>query len=284
MSEDDPEIPVTPGKPPNPRITSDSQITGRTVGDVLDDILVHPRKSIALVSLIFALGAIAFLVVFLLTRVLSVETSEIRLGGSDSHVVFEKISHKTGEYVVVVSPQGWQKAGIPIHQGDHVSFTGTGKICIDMQSLSDEVKLRQKYEQEVADREGIKTDDDHETRVPEDFFTAEQKESLILKRPWVSPGGFSLDKFQPSYRSRRSRHLLPDKPAGGLVAAVIDDSDEPTRADAFFVGRESEYVAARNGDLWFTVNDVQYADPKNPYLFYNDNIGAFIVRITVKNE
>jgi hypothetical protein len=46
----------------------------------------------------------------------------------------------------------------------------------------------------------------------------------------------------------------------------------------------SDYVAPRDGQLWLTVNDVQYNDPKNPNLFYNDNIGMFWARITVKKN
>jgi hypothetical protein len=66
------------------------------------------------------------------------------------------------------------------------------------------------------------------------------------------------------------------------LVAIKDGAEEPARADAFFVGREKELVAARDGVLWFTVNDVQFNDPRNKDLFYNDNIGSFWVQIAVK--
>jgi hypothetical protein len=260
---------------------------GKTLGDVLDAILLEPKRWLALVGLLTALSCLAMLVMFIFTRLFHVQTSEVRLGGGDSHVVFQRVQERTGsgEYLVVVNPEGWQSTGVVVHPGDHISFYAGGKVCIDLNEIWERVQLRKQYEDQLArGPHGIKPDDPNETRVPEDFFTEKQKQSLILQRPWIDPDGFSLDVFQPSFRSRRGRYLLPDKPAGGLVAAIKDGSTEPGRPDAFFVGHQSEMVAAKEGVLWFTVNDVQYNDPHNRNLFYNDNIGVFWVRVVVNRS
>ena len=48
------------------------------------------------------------------------------------------------------------------------------------------------------------------------------------------------------------------------------------------MGRQKDnYVAAKDGEIWFTVNDITFSDPDNPNLFFYDNIGTFWVRIAV---
>ncbi len=262
-----------------------SRTIGKTMGDVLDDVLVEPKKGLTFVALMAIACGLAIVVMFVVTRLFHLQTSEIQLGGKDSHVILQRVQGATGsgEYVMIVNPQGWQSSGIPVIKGDRITITAGGKIAVDMGEILEKVKLRKDYEDALADGPPfIKRNDPKETRVPEDFFTDKQKESLILHRPWIDPDGFSLDVFQPDFRSRRDRYLLPGENAGGLVAAIKDGSDEPGKTDAFFVGREKEMVAPKDGVLWFTVNDVQYNDPKNKNLFYNDNIGTFWAQITVK--
>lgn len=227
-------------------------VSGKTIGDVLDAILMEPRRWFALVLLLTVLAGLSILILFLVTRIFQVQTAEIELGGKNSHVVLQRIQERTGkeEYLVNVSPEGWQSTGISVLTGDHITISAGGKIAIDMNEIWEKVQLRKKYEDELVNGPPfIKRDDPKENRVPEDFFTEDQKQSLILHRPWVDPDGFSLDVFQPDFRSRRNRYLLADKPAGGLVAAVEDGSNEPGRPDAFFVGREKEFVAAKDGIL-----------------------------------
>lgn len=259
---------------------------GRTLGDVFDGILTHPKKWLALIGLLGTLAGLIILVTLAFTHLFGFETQEVRFGSTDSHIVFEKVEKGSGnrEFVVIVNPEGWQKTTIELHQGDHVSFYANGKICIDLNEIVANVNLRLKYEEEWAEKKNIKRDDPNEVQVPEDYFTESERKSLILRRPWVDPGGFDLSTFEPSFRSRRSRYLLPNEKAAGLIAAIKSDTgDLPARSDAFFVGRSlADFSATRAGYLWFTVNDVQFNDPKNPNLFYTDNIGSFWVRVVVK--
>lgn len=260
--------------------------TGKTLGDVIDAILTNPKKGLALMMLLAGLSGLIILVTLAFTRLFGVETQEVRFGSADSHIVFEKIEKRSGneEFIVIVNPEGWQKSAIELRQGDHISFYANGKICIDLHEIVDKVNLRLKYEDEWATKKSIKRDDSSETQVPEDYFTPAERKSLILHRPWVDPGGFDLATYEPSFRSRRNRYLLPNEKAAGLVAAIKSDTgDLPARSEAFFVGRSlADFSATRAGYLWFTVNDVQCNDPNNPNLFYNDNIGSFWVRVVVK--
>ncbi len=261
------------------------QDQGKTIGDVLDGILANPRRWGALFGLLVSLCGLALLVMFVFTRLFSVSAREVSLGGSDSHILFQAIDSKAGteETVALVTPQGWQKISIHVRPGDKVSFTADGKICIDINEVVNVVHLRQQYEDEIAKAQGIRQGDPTESRVPEDFFTEKQKKTLILNRPWVGPEGFDLALFEPSFRSRRKRYLMPEQNAGSLVAAIHEEETQPQRGEVFEVGRaRGDFAPSNSGWIWFTVNDVQDSDPENPNLFYNDNLGVFWVHIVVK--
>jgi len=170
-------------------------------------------------------------------------------------------------------------SAISVRRGDKVSFTAGGKICIDIGSVSKEVQDRWDLENEWAQKLNIRRDDSTETRVPEDYFTPEERRKLTLVRPWVGPDGFD---YVPSFRARSNRFLLgPNSRAGGLVYAVTA-AETPSREDAFFVGAQRQIDVKQDGVIWFTVNDVQSADPSNTNLFYNDNFGSFCVKVVVK--
>jgi hypothetical protein len=265
---------------------SSTAAIGRTLADILDSVLDKPARAWPLLCLIVTIAGVIVVTTWALMQILQVQASDVTIGSKDSHVVFQSVHKLTGnhEFVVIVSPEGWQNTGIDIHSGDKISFAAGGKICIDMNSIWEKVQLRKQYEDAIAKAHNILRDTDKETRVPEDYFTDAQKKSLILDRPWVNPDGFSLDKFQPSFRSRRNRYILPDKPAGGLIASITAGTSEPSRQDAFFVGREHDLVSDKDGQLWFNVNDVTYGDPQNQNLFFNDNVGSFWVHMTVKSK
>jgi len=263
-----------------------SSATGKTGADVLDGILSNPKRWLSLMGLLAGLSGLVMLVMLAFTRLFGVETKEVRFGGTDTHILFSSVEKRSGkeEYIVIVNPQGWQKVDIKVQPGDRLSFSANGKVCIDLNDILEKVDRRLKYEDEYAKKLGIRRNDPSEKRVPEDFFSDDERKSLVLNRPWVDPGGFDLNHYEPSFQSRRSRYLLPDANAAGLIAAIEGGSVVmPVRSDAFFVGRSKEdYAVSQGGWLWFTVNDVQYSDPNNSNLFYNDNIGLFWVRVVVK--
>lgn len=258
--------------------------SGKTFADVFEQVLSQPNRWLALLGFLSALCCLVIIVMFVFTRLFAVEPSEFQLGGTNTHILFAKKQGRGGdsEYVAIVNPQGWQTTAIPVNAGDHVSFIAGGKICLDLNEISEMVRLKRSYEDEWEKKEGIRENDPTDKRVPEDYFTEDEKKSLIASRRWVDPDGYDLDVFKPRFRGRRDRYLLPDKQAGGLVGGVSQESIEPERSDAFFIGRKAEYTATKDGTLWLTVNDVQYSDPNNKYLFYTDNIGSFWVRIVVK--
>lgn len=265
---------------------------GRTWADVAGELLVRPRMWLPLLGFLALVWVAVIAGVFWVPSLFSAQTTEFTLGGAQSHLVIQSVEKNgNGIYVLVVSPQGWQPSGIPVRKGDHLRFAAGGKVCIDVNSIIVMVAKRKAYEEKWAKIKHIRTNDITETRVPEEYFTEQEQHDLVLDRPWVDPNGFSLDVFRPSFRSRRQRYLLPDEPAGSLVASVGDAYKEPPRGEAFFVGvgdkvahKADELIAPVDGWLWFTVNDVQYADTQNRNLFYNDNIGFFWVRVTVSHR
>jgi hypothetical protein len=61
--------------------------------------------------------------------------------------------------------------------------------------------------------------------------------------------------------------LLPDRPTGGLIAVIGDDND-----DFIFVGQDGEFVAARDGLLFLSINEGELSD----------NSGTFQVRVIIE--
>jgi len=279
--------PGTPNPPPGGGSDEKNEAIGRTFADVVDRMLHSPLECLIFLTMLVALGCLGTLGCISFFHLFDVRPSEIQIGLQNTRVVLEhedKKSH-TDEYLVMVSPQGWQDSGVPVHSKDSVSFSAGGRISIDLYTIVTMATLRNRFENEWANKLGIKRDDPKELRVPEDYFTDAQKKALLLNRPWVGPEGFSLDTYKPGFESRRKRYLLPGSNAGGLIAAFYSGDQNPNRSNAFFVGRESQNNdVQQDGTIWFTVNDVQSLDPTDPYLFYNDNIGSFWVKMTVKHN
>lgn len=269
-----------------------AQQNGRTFADFFESLLTSPRRLGAFVVFLLALLGIAIFAMLIFKHLFGVSTSEVRLGTSDTHILFSKTDAQSGdrEYTLVVSPQGWQPAHIEVQTGEHVTFSSGGKICIDVSDILKKVEARLSLEEKIIAEQHIRVDDSNESRTPEDFFTAEQAKSLKLERPWVGPDGFSLDRFKPSILPRRQRYLLPKANAGSLLAGIGDDTDEgdkpPATSDVFLVGRSLNETLKKTGRLWFTVNDVQYktTDPELRNLFYNDNIGQFWVSVKITHK
>jgi hypothetical protein len=61
--------------------------------------------------------------------------------------------------------------------------------------------------------------------------------------------------------------LLPDRPTGALIAVIGDDND-----DFIFIGQSGEFVAARDGLLFLSINEGELSD----------NSGAFNVKVTIE--
>ena len=255
------------------------------MADFLDNLLTDPKRWLGLFMLLGSLSLMALLISWLVTRFFGVSATEIRLGPESSRVVFESVEKGTAnrEILVLVHPQGWQKTDIDIEPGNHLLFKAEGSVNIDLAGIIDDVQLRGKFENEVAAKyKLIRTP--AEKRVPEDFFSAEQRQRLQLVRGWIDPDGFKNSSYA-SWPGRRERRILPDENAGGLLAALKTSSGEvPLKSETFFVGRTQRFVASARGTLWFTVNDVHSSDGGNPNLFFNDNVGLFWVKVRITGK
>lgn len=271
-----------------------TKAAGRTMGDFFYEVLSSPKKSMTLILLATGLTALGLLGAWGLIELFHVQTSEIELGATDQHIIFKSVQKGVDEYLVVVNPEGWQNSGIEIKYGDHLNFIAGGKICIDMHHIIENTQRRMKLEDYYSTHPPyIREKDDSETRAPEDAFSPGEREGLELERPWTPPDGFKLEgKYAPRWRARKARYLFPDQGAGGLVAAIHKaTSGEPDKSETFFVGSRRNLPADKesvgvetDGNLWFTVNDIQFSDPVVPGLFYNDNIGLFWVKVIVTHK
>ena len=152
-----------------------------TFPDVLDRILSSPRHWLAAVGFMAAIFmfAGASMLVFIHFTASSLELSP------EGKAVLTFRSRTTGveEYVVMVHPHGWQRAGIDVDH-DELDFAAFGTIQIDLDSLMQQSIRRAQFEAEVKQK-GF----DPKTQLPEDMFSQNQWNELELPRPWIGPEG-----------------------------------------------------------------------------------------------
>ena len=81
-----------------------------------------------MLGLLFGAACLIPFVMFGFTRLFGVE----QIGtGDSSHIVFHGIEKKSGEeeFVIVVTPEGWQNTKINLNEGDNISFLSGGQVC-----------------------------------------------------------------------------------------------------------------------------------------------------------
>jgi hypothetical protein len=266
-----------------------------SLADVINDVLSNWSKLIrfcvAVLALAVATGAGIRLFVWA-TSSLKLEPQEIEFSGSP-RVVFKRVVDGKQEVVIVVQPQGWQDSGIEVQQGDEIGIRADGQVNISLNGLIQHINQRQVIEQRIlADLNSGKLELRPDgSRLPERYFTADDLQKLMLVRDWTGPTGYegAAGIEDHRYPARTRNKILPNSPFGALLATIHSGTADPVRKDAFsgvvVAGASHRMVAQKAGTLWFTINDVlDDEDPSFPYKFYIDNLGYFLVKVTVRSN
>ena len=253
---------------------------GRTLGDVFVYLLRIPFHVVLKRTSILVAVLIVSLLVLKLVGVRKLWVIEFTPASSfqfarEHGVLFSSDSRKRRQYVLVVPAQGWWPTAIRVTEGDSLEFEASGSVQISLVDLLKKAQLRYRLESTLVARRKV----DPAREAPEDKFDSAQNAAIQLPRPWVGPAGDTAGSLNDhAYRQRTLRKVLPNKPYGGMVGAIVDTiKAHPDSAGIFWIGPHSESKAGRSGVLWFTVNDVVWRDNR----FYEDNIGSFLVRVTV---
>jgi hypothetical protein len=175
-----------------------------------------------------------------------------------------------------------------------LTFHAQGMVDVTSASLLDHIALRHRIERRLADQRarGDLGPIPDSAWLPEQHFTPADRDSLVrsLPRGWLGPqGDTGPNGIRDSRYPARDRHkILPSEPFGILVASVHRSHDPPVRhneySGAFPVGASqiTESWTGSAGTLWFVVNDVwDDFDDRMPDKFFIDNIGFFMVKVTV---
>jgi hypothetical protein len=207
-------------------------------------------------------------------------------------VVLQQATKDGSEYRVLVSPAAnptpWQDSGIRIKPGDHVEIEAEGRVNINLYGLVQHVQKRHEIEARIGldlrqHRLALRPDT---SRLPERYYTEDDRRALNVKRGWSGPDGYEgLDGItDAAYPARTANKLVPQAPFGVLLGAVHEGTRDPQRQEAFLIGAHSSKDLAADGTLWFAVNDVWDAqDQRFPDKFYVDNLGFFLVRVLVSH-
>jgi hypothetical protein len=269
-----------------------------SMADVLYAVLTDWKKFVGFVVLWFLLICTAGISVWLLLRIW--QSSGLRATSveisSSPRIVLEQVSDEGREYLLMVQPQGWINSGIPIRPGDEVEFHAQGMVNITSATLNDHISLRRRIERRLSDERaaGAFGPIPDSAWLPERYFTDVDRDSLehSLPRSWLTPDGDTGPNglIDSRYQARAKNKILPKEPYGVLVAAIHGSDTPPARyngfSSAFAVGSSDtvSWSGAR-GTLWFTVNDVlDDQDDHLPLKFFIDNIGFFMVRVTIRHD
>lgn len=216
------------------------------------------------------------------------EASEVRLEVGDTKAsILLTQSKKQGdrEYLVVVHPQGWQETGIPVEQGDALSFEAGGKVYIDLEGLNLSLDARHKAEVRIIDEETKAGRWQKEKIAPELHYTPEESQNTRPPWRWIDAEGMPESDMAVANPARRKRAIMPSKGYGALLGAIRETGVLwPSRTDSFFVGSRSSTVAKVGGKLYFTVNDIWDEGSDFPDKFFVDNVGFYYVKVTVTSQ
>jgi hypothetical protein len=266
----------------------------RSLGDVCDGVLESWGKFFRLIFLCLLLGALTVGSVWLLlwgTRTAGLKASMVELSASP-RIVLQQETEDTHEFLVVVQPQGWQNSGIVVHSGERFEIQAEGLVNISLNSLVENVEARHRIERRLTAERAARAAPPDSNWLPEREYTPADRDSLRLLRPWIGPDGYpGPEGLRDSrYPARTKNKLVPGAPYGALVAAVHRGATPPQRQTAFSNAFAAGASFARKwdgpeGTLWFAVNDVwDDADPAFPEKFFIDNVGFFVVRISVNKS
>ncbi len=254
----------------------------KSFADVIASLLDDWRRCVRFLVLVALLCLIAWFFAWSALHSIPRGTSQISIGPGG--VLVTQTTKEGTEYLVVIHPEGWQETGIQVTEGDILDFEAYGSIQVDLEGLVHSVEERLKAEKRVIDREKKLGRWEREKGFfrPEPYFTDDEKADSRLKWTWTDPNG-NRETAAQANPSRRGQSILADRNYGALLGAIRETQAQPTRSDAFFIGKSNSIKAKRSGKLYFTVNDIwDDSDPDFPDKFFVDNVGFFYAKVTVR--
>jgi hypothetical protein len=254
--------------------------TSKSFADILLSLLENWGKFCRFLLLLGLSGLWLALTVYGVLRALPRNTGQLNLASGS--IIFSQPTQDGNEYLVVISPQGWQETGIAVREGDHMRFDANGRVNIDLAGLNAALAVRHNADQRILsdEKQAGQWEAEKEDFAPEDHYTPEELRKMRPTWRWTDPNGIA-ETAQFALPSRLKRCLLPGRGYGALLGAIRETGVQPTAGDAFFVGAKNDIVAKQSGKLYFAVNDVQSRDKTSPDLFFADNIGFFYAKVTV---
>jgi hypothetical protein len=253
---------------------------GSSIADLLSSVLTDWSKFAKFLLLLVCVCAMIFCLVYVTLNNLPKETQEIKFGSAGS-ILFSRATKNGEEYVVVISPQGWQETAISVDQGDKVKVEASGKVQIDLAGLNAALAARRDADERILQEEVTagRWEQEKNTFLPEEHYSPEDREKIKPRWPWSTPNG--LDSNQTQFPGRPKKSIMPERGYGALLAAIRETGALPGRQDAIFIGTSANMVAQKSGKLYFVVNDVLTDDKDFPDLFLFDNIGFYYAKVTV---
>jgi hypothetical protein len=259
--------------------------TAQSIADLVSSLLDDWQKFCRFLLLLFVACVLLLGLAWGVLRMLPSNTGQVKLGSGS--IIFSQPTQDGNEYLVVISPQGWQETGISLRKGDHVSIEAYGKVHIDLSGLNFSLTARRAADNRVIqeEKDAGRWEAEKNTFSPEDHYKPQELTDIHPTWHWTGPDGIG-DTSQHALKARMDRSVLPGGNYGALLGAIRETGVTPDTADVFLVGSGTSKTgvpieAKRGGKLYFTVNDVRSNDEEYPNMFFEDNIGFFYAKVTI---
>ena len=259
--------------------------SAKSIADLISSMLEDWEKFGRFLLLLLVACLLALGVSYSVLKMLPSNTGQVKLGSGS--IIFSQPTQDGNEFLVVISPQGWQESGISVRKGDHVSVQAFGRVHIDLSGLNASLAARRAADQRVIEEEtkAGRWEAEKNTFAPEDHYTADEKARMRPTWHWTGPDGIG-DTSIHALKARMDRSVLPGANYGALLGAIRESGVTPASSDVFLVGSGTDKSGIpiepkRDGKLYFTVNDVLSNDKDYPDMFFEDNIGFFYAKVTI---
>jgi hypothetical protein len=172
----------------------------------------------------------------------------------------------------VVFPYGLQEVPSALKKGQRIQLVVFGRVSLDSgRNIEAGQRLRHVLEERMppADHDSIGS-----AHPPEDLLSATEVREFLepaTTGPWTGPEGYEPLTVISSMRA--SRRMLPWARLGALIGQFRGTDCSIEEGATFLIGDQVNVEVPCDSRLWVGVNEVIF-EPA-PWLFYQDNLGAF---------
>src|SRR6185437_13811173 len=139
-------------------------------------------------------------------------SAESAVGIGNSHILIKQDTKRGTNYVLVVSPQGWNRTSVYVARGKALRIQAGGKVNIDLAGLVRALDARSRAEANAKAHAPPGAD-----LAWEDKFTDREIHDMVPAWSWTDPDGVKGEAMIRANKSRLDRRVMKDAGYGTLI-------------------------------------------------------------------